>query len=234
MNFFSFMFIMSLNFTLDDFATYKPDKEFADTPFFSTLLRNSAFKNDEKSFAIISCGGTISSAYSPTSENIRPTEKSPITDTLNALNVSFGLAQKDISTISLMDKDSRFITIQDIMFLLNFLNSIENRRIVVTCGTYGLPLFTQIIDAHLQPSKKILGITGSMLISSLREHDVDFNAGGVVTAVNALSKMELGEPTPIVFASFHGKVYMPEECGDLELHLASHKDVEFYRGQPLI
>ena len=112
---------------------------------FATLLRNSAFKNDGKSFAIVSCGGTISSAYSPARENIRPTNRSPITDTIEALHQSFGLAKKDVSTISLMNKDSRHIAIEDMKFLLDFLNSIDNERIVVTCGTYGLPLFTQII-----------------------------------------------------------------------------------------
>ncbi len=225
---------MGLNFTLEDLSDYKTDTNFSTTAMFETLLRNNAFKNDPNSFAIVSCGGTISSAYSPLRENIRATDKSPITDTLTALNNSFGLANKDISTISLINKDSRDITVKDMTFILNFLNSIENERTVLTCGTYGLPLFTQIIGEHLTSSKKVLGVTGSILISSMREHDVDFNAGGVVTTVNALSKIGRKKDKPTVFASFHGEVHTPEECEDLNLHIESHKEVEFYKGQPLV
>jgi len=224
---------MSLNFTLDDLSDYKPDEAFKDTPAFKTLLRNNAFSSDGDSLAVVSCGGTISSAYSPARENIRATDKSPITDTLEALHSAFGLSNKDVSTISLLDKDSRDITVEDMTFILDFINSIDNKRIALTCGTYGLPLFTQIIGAHLKDPKKILGVTGSMLISSMREHDVDFNAGGVVTAINGFEKMGWNEETPLVFASFHGKVYMPDECETLELHLPTHNDVEFYRSQPL-
>jgi len=224
---------MTLNISLNDLSDYQPDLELKDSSTFKKLLENNKFNNDKKSFAVVSCGGTISSAYSPAKENIRATDKNPIADTLEALNTSFGLGDENISTISLLNKDSRDITAEDITFILNFLNSIDNGRIVLTCGTYGLPLFTQIIGAHLADPKKILGVTGSMLISSMREHDVDFNAGGVVTAVNAFSKIGWDEEQPLVFASFHGEVYMPEECENLELHLPSHNDVEFYRNQPL-
>lgn len=122
-----------------------------------------------------------------------------------------------------MDKDSRDITIEDMKFLLNFLNAIQNKRIVVTCGTYGLPLFTRIIAEGFKSKNSVLGVTGSMLISSMREYDVDFNSGAVIGAVNAFSKQKNIDDEPAVFAAFHGKIYMPNECVDLDLHPESHK-----------
>ena len=222
---------MSFQFTLDDFDDYTFDEARFNTPSNKAFVEQNGFKNDPDTFAIIGCGGTISSAYSPTNENIAPTHFSPINDILKDLDTSFGIAENTASFISLINKDSRDITKDDIVFIMDVLNGIKSTRIVLTVGTYGLPLFTQIIDKCIQ-KEKIVCVTGSMLISSIKENDVDFNGGGAISSVNTLDRLSSVNES-IVYASFHGKIYKPEECKNLELHLDSHSDVEFYRGQRL-
>ena len=68
---------MSFQFTLDDFDDYTFDEARFNTPSNKAFVEQNGFKNDPDTFAIIGCGGTISSAYSPTNENIAPTHFSP-------------------------------------------------------------------------------------------------------------------------------------------------------------
>jgi len=224
---------MSFQFTLEDFDDYTFDEARFNTPSVKAFIEQSGFNNSNDIFALIGCGGTISSAYSPKNENIRPTHFSPINDILSDLNESFGVAEDKTSFISLVNKDSREITREDIIFVMDVLNGIRATSIVITVGTYGLPLFTQIAEKCIQKNKKkIVCVTGSMLISSIKETDADFNSGCAVASVNALHKLsDITES--MVYAAFHGKIYEPSECAHLELHLESHADAEFYRGQRL-
>ena len=219
---------------MEDFDDYVFDETRFKTPSVKNFLDQSSFKNAEDIFALVGCGGTISSAYSPTNENISPTHFSPINDILNDLGTAFGVAEDKASFLSLLNKDSRDITKDDVTYIMDILNGIDNTRIVLTVGTYGLPIFTQILDRCIvKDHRKIICVTGSMLISSIKENDADFNGGGAISSVNALERLAPQEQSPIVYAAFHGKIYKPHECADLELHLESHKDVEFYRGQRL-
>ncbi|MEM8832903.1 MAG: asparaginase domain-containing protein [Pseudomonadota bacterium] len=225
---------MSFQFKLSDFDDYSFDEGRFNTPSVKNFIDQSGFKNNENTLALVGCGGTISSAYSPSNENISPTHFSPINDILKDLDTAFGVAENQTSFISLLNKDSRDITIEDIIFVMDFLNGIQNNRIVLTVGTYGLPLVTQILDRCIEKDRaKLICVTGSMLISSIKENDADFNGGGAITSLNALSHLSSSINESIVYTAFHGKVYKPHECENLELHLESHKDVEFYRGQRL-
>lgn len=223
-----------MNFTLEDFDNYSYQARKSENKALEALIKGARFKNSSDIMAFIGYGGTISSAYSPSRENIAATQNSPAIELLDDLGKAFGIAPNDYSYIPLMDKDSRDITVDDIVFLLDFLNTIENRRVILTCGTYGLPLFTQIIGKHTKGKGRVIGITGSILISPFKEQDVDFNAGGIITAVNALAKRASDSQPIEVFAGFHGSVFDPQECANLDLHPESHKDVEFYRTQRLV
>lgn len=119
------------------------------------------------------------------------------------------------------------------ILVLDILNGLSNKMIAITVGTYGLPLFTRIFDKCVEKSKgKKVCVTGSMLISSIKENDADFNGGGAIASLNALEYLSDHQET-IVYAAFHGKIYKADDCKSLELHLESHKDVKFYRGQRL-
>lgn len=224
---------MTFQFSLDDFNDYTFDAGRFNAPATQSFITQNNFKNEEQTIALIGCGGTISSAYSPSNENIAPTHFSPINDILRDLHSAFGVAEDKISFISLLNKDSRDITKEDMFFILDILNGIDNKLITATVGTYGLPLFTQIFDkCILKDKNKKVCVTGSMLISSIKENDADFNGGGAITSLNTLDKLS-SHSSSIVYAAFHGKIYLAQDCKDLELHLESHQDVKFYRGQRL-
>ena len=224
---------MALTFQLSDFDDYK--FEDVDVPSFNQLLELNKFKNDDAYIAILSCGGTISSAYSAKKECILPTSKSTITETLEHLDTSFGTAETNITSASLLKKDSRDISVNDIKYVLDTINKINNNRIIVSFGTYGLPLLTQIVDRHTVDKNKTVILTGSMLISTMKEHDVDFNAGGAISLVNGLHEYARdNRDHALVCLAFHGKIYTSDECRSLDLHPDSHAEVLFYKGQRLV
>jgi len=214
---------------LDD---YKVDENFLDSTMCRALLDNASFKNEKDKVAIIGCGGTISSVYSPLYETIQPTNHSPVFDLLNALHEAFGIAEDNITYLPLINKDSRDIDERDLRLTLDIINNIENERVLLTCGTYGVQLFTYILSQHVHKKNKIVVATGSMLPSPFREQDADVNGIAGVTALNTIHAMrkQPEENDPIVLCSFHGRVFKPKECIDLDLHPVSHKNIKFYRG----
>lgn len=217
-----------------DSSKYEPNKDILESTGCKALLSNTSFQNKKDHLAIIGCGGTISSVYSPLHESIHATNHSPIVDLIAALGESFGICEKNITYLPLINKDSRQVSKDDITFLLDFLNSIENERVIVTFGTYGIPMLTKIIADNISRKNKIVVVTGSMLPSAFREQDADVNGLSAITCVNTIAKMrELEkdrEYEPLVFSSFHGKVFTAVESEKLDLHPESHANVKFYRG----
>lgn len=223
----------NLLFDPEILKNYKYDQKSLNSPGAQALLSNASFKNQKDSLAILGCGGTISSVYSPLHESIHATNHSPTMDLLVALHDSFGLAEDDITYLPLINKDSREVTSEDVNFLLDMINGIENERIIVTFGTFGVQTLTKVIADNIKVKNKIIITTGSMLPSAFREQDADVNGLAAVASANtvhALRNQENTEFDSVVLCTFHGGIFSPGECIDLDLHPASHKNVKFYRG----
>lgn len=194
------------------------------------------YRDTENTITILGAGGTISSTYKPALENINSSYRNPIFDLRNEISEGFGIVAKNLSSIPVLNKDSRKITPDDMKFILDVCNGIKAKSIIVTCGTYGLPLFTQIIAKHILPAAKDIVVTGSMLPPSHGTgwpiSDIDINCGAALATINTLRTLrKQGDAESRVFASFHGDIFTAEQCKDLTLHPDSHKDVELYRGQ---
>lgn len=202
-----------MSFELQDLDDYHFDKKSAAARF-DALLRQFSFINHADVLAVLSCGGTISSSYIPSEETIRPTHRNVILDRLKEIKKDFGISSNLATGLSLFAKDSRFVTQEDATLLLDLINFIDNQDIIVTCGTYLLPKITEIINRHiLTTSNKIVGVTGSMLTEAHVAADVEFNTGGVVSAVRALRKSGILKHQPnFVLLLFTAKSIQALNC----------------------
>jgi len=167
--------------------------------------------------AVLAFGGTIQSAYVPADENIKPIPMNPVLERTTELGEKFGIAGKFITGSILIAKDSREVVNADIANLIYTIQQIPNRKIVVTCGTYMLPIIAQALDMHFADGKsdKIIGVTGSWLPQATAGQDVDYNSGAVIAAVNAF---DMAKQKGIVFAQFHGEIIAGADLAKLNLH----------------
>ncbi len=179
-----------------------------------------SFQSEEEMTALIAFGGTIQSAYIPDQETIAPVMMNPSFERINELHEHFHLAPQQITGTVFLAKDSRHITDRDMIRLIHALQWIKNKKIMLTCGTYMLPLITQIIDHHFGDgrSDKLIGVTGSMLPLSQEAQDADFNVGGTFGALEAF---DAAGQTGLVFAYFHGHVFCGDKLNGLDLHSQS-------------
>jgi len=80
-----------------------------------------------------------------------------------------------------------------------------------------LPEITNILNHHFgKGSKRIIGVTGSMLPPFMQTNDVDWNIGGTIGAINAFYRIQ--QTRGITFAYFHGNIYIDNELKKLNLH----------------
>jgi hypothetical protein len=176
-----------------------------------------SFIADASYLAVLAFGGTVQSAYVPSEENIMPVAMNPAFERTYELAERFGVASRELTGAILVAKDSRLLENADVISLVHSIEQMPNTRIVVSCGTYFLPVIAQILDEHFGNGKsdKIIGVFGSWLPLSIEGQDADFNIGGTIAAVNALAKTN---HKGIVFAQFHGEMFFGEELVKLNLH----------------
>jgi L-asparaginase/Glu-tRNA(Gln) amidotransferase subunit D len=180
-------------------------------------VQSHAFVLEPDYLAVLAFGGTIQSAYIPSDETIKPVSINPVLDRVIELAEKFGIIGRSVTGSILISKDSRAVTNADVANLIYTVQQIPNRKVIVSCGTYMLPIIAQVLDIHFGASKsdKIIGVTGSWLPQSVQGQDVDFNAGATVAAVNAFN---MAKQSGIVFAQFHGEIVSGDDLTKLTLH----------------
>jgi L-asparaginase/Glu-tRNA(Gln) amidotransferase subunit D len=203
-------------FSLDQIGNYKPDPDFLKSPAVQALTAQSYFQNSRDIIAIVACGGTLSSTYLPEDECIAPTSSNVALNTIRNFQKLWGIAPQALTGVSLINKDSREFTAEDVTFVLNFLNAIENSRILVTAGTYVGPLFAQA--AHLfVTGNKTIGFTGSSLPAAIVNNDVDANVFGTLSAINSCHRFRSNQGTQVLF-QYHGQIMAGDELQSINLH----------------
>ncbi len=207
------------NIKLEELRFLAPATEAERTEISKVLnAQNPTFVAEEGCLAILAFGGTIQSAYVPSEENIKPVIMNTVFERTLELIERFGIASSKLSGATLIAKDSRDITNPDLAFLIHAIQQIPNDRIVVTCGTYMLPLIARVLHLHFGEgkSKKIVGVTGSWLPPSQEAQDVDYNAGGTIAAMNAFKQ---ARQQGMVFVQFHGEIFIGDALVKLDIHL---------------
>lgn len=146
------------------------------------ILRG-GFSDDADTLAVIGIGGTISSGYSPSLETIIPLPSSPAKVAIDKVQ-RFGINCNRITSIDLFAKDSRDINDEDIYLLLDFINTIKNKTVLITCGTYMLPKIAYCVHRCANDRQKVTGLTGSMLPAGFTGSDADANIISTFALIN--------------------------------------------------
>ncbi len=199
------------------FKGYKP-KDILKKPAVTALVGQGGFRNNKSTLAIIGAGGTISSSYYFNEETIHPSSYNPINERIHELEKAFHIANKDFSYLSLLTKDSRDITKKDVRFLIDFIDSIDNEQVILSCGTFGIPNMVRILDKCDLKKSKIICVTGSLLPSCFKNDDCDVNIGAALSSINAIKTFGKKGKKSTVFGSFHGEIFLPKDCKHLNLH----------------
>jgi hypothetical protein len=124
----------------------------------------------------------------------------------------------------LFAKDSRDINDEDIYLLLDFINTIENRTVLITCGTYMLPRIAYAVYRCANKSAKIIGLTGSMLPAGFTGSDANAN---IISTLSLINMHKAKNNYGLVFVSFHGVYAEGEDLLNLNLHPTSSQDIVF-------
>lgn len=182
------------------------------------LLEETEFKNTSETFAIVGIGGTFNSAYSPARETIMPVRAQAAKYTINFLQGSFMINKDPFSYIDLFAKDSRDITDDDLVFLLDLFHVLETRRACLICGTYMLPRIALLLKAYQQNIKPVTAVTGSILPMGFTASDAPLNLFSAITAVNYHTSFSDNKHNKII-AIFHGQIFEAREAlSQMNLH----------------
>lgn len=165
---------------------------------------------------LIGFGGTISSGYTPTEETIVPLFPSPAIKQIEYINL-FGTSNLKKDSIDLLAKDSRKITDQDAQTLLDILHLVPHEKILITAGTYMLPVISLAILECCQDLHKAVALTGSILPAGFVASEADAN---IWSAISILNNHPLADVRQLaVMLVFHGRVFKTkEEFQKLNLH----------------
>lgn len=169
------------------------------------MIAHAKFKNNTDTIALIGTGGTLSSAYSPRNETIIPGRYEAAKIVLNNLKNNFGIIDYDYSSIDLFAKDSRDVTDEDLKFLIDFILSIKNQKILIVTGTYMLPRIAKLM-MHVVSTRcdKVIGLTGAMLPLGFLGSDASAN---IIATTALINDKYRSNSSNRVFLSFHGNVY---------------------------
>lgn len=148
---------------------------------------------------MILTGGTIDSYYEGTKDTIIPSENSIIPETVKSFKLDIPIAFNQVCM-----KDSRSLTEEDRDNVLDVLENSEQKKVLITHGTYTMPDTARFIKANLKRDDQVVILTGSMLpIRGFSPSDGTFNLGF------ALAKLE--DLNPGVYVCMNGNVFSPEE-----------------------
>ncbi len=140
----------------------------------------------------IQTGGTIDKDYPKLTKGYAFEITTPAVERiLKTANPAF-----QSTIISLIQKDSQEITLEDRQLLLDTCLQSEANRIIITHGTDTLIETAQFLSSIKQ---KTIVLTGSMRPERFKDSDASFNIGVAIGAINVLS---CG-----VFVAMHGRIY---------------------------
>ncbi|MCK6419248.1 MAG: asparaginase domain-containing protein [Alphaproteobacteria bacterium] len=200
-------------------STYTPpEPDSARAVSIETLIQVGEFINQPQYFALIGTGGTISSAYSPSKETIVPGRYKVAFRVLSSMKSAFGIISDQFTSTDLFAKDSRDITDADLILLLDFLHQIRCERVLITTGTYMLPHIAELLMRCQADTKKVIGLTGSMLPAGQNYSDASANILSAVTMIN-YRHTQNSSSLSRVFAVFHGMIFdTPKAARSMDLH----------------
>lgn len=156
-------------------------------------------KNMTEKILFLLTGGTIDSYYDPVQDAVIPLQKSALPDYIKSLQLGMETEYREVCM-----KDSREITREDRMNILQMIEESSCANIIITHGTYTLCETARYLDQHLAEKEKKIILTGAMIPYQMPNSDAAFNLG---YAVAALKNVENG-----VYVAMNGQVFLSQEA----------------------
>lgn len=126
-----------------------------------------------KKIHILMTGGTIDSYYNGIKDTSEPLQHSAIPNYINSLKLD-----EEVIFTEICMKDSRSITQDDRLKLLNEIEKSEETNILISHGTYTMPDTARYLEGNLQRKDQKIILTGSMIpLTGFSPSDGGFNLG---------------------------------------------------------
>lgn len=145
-------------------------------------------------------GGTIDSKWDGTKDTAVPLAHSAIPEYIASLQL-----HPPHSCTEICMKDSRDITDEDRVRLADEITKSPYEKILVTHGTYTMPMTAEYLRQHLVDNQKVIILTGSMTpLAGMSPSDGGFNIGFAIGSMDLLK--------PGVYLGMNGKIF---KAGDV-------------------
>lgn len=157
-----------------------------------------------KKILVVMTGGTIDSEWDGTKDAIAPAEHSLIPGYFKVLQKQAKLYE-DMEFVEACMKDSRSITPEDRMKILNIIEESDALKVIITHGTYTIPDTASFLEDNLKRRDQVVIVTGAMIpIKGFETSDGPFNLGYSIAQVNTLSAG--------VYVCVSARVYTPKRA----------------------
>ncbi|MFH0838133.1 MAG: asparaginase domain-containing protein [Patescibacteria group bacterium] len=154
-----------------------------------------------QTLTIILTGGTIDFEFDPMIDGMKPARKSVVQKYLNSLNLQVDCNFKSVPPL----KDSRQMTENDRIKILNAIEQSPSNRFLIVHGTYRMvetAQFLQKNESHLQ-GKTIVLMGASTPLRHFYQSDATFNLGfAMATLLHSLSG---------IYIAMNGAVFTPDK-----------------------
>ena len=154
---------------------------------------------DKQEVLFVITGGTIDSYYEGTKDTVIPLETSIIPETVRSFKLNV-----IPEFIQVCMKDSRSLSEKDRNDILATVENAEQKKIIITHGTYTMPDTARFLKANLKRTDQAIILTGSMIpIKGFSPSDGTFNLGFTLAKIEDI---ESG-----IYVCMNGNLFIPEE-----------------------
>jgi L-asparaginase len=148
-------------------------------------------------------GGTIDSVWSGASDTAVVAKHSIIPEYFEKLQRNLKL-DDEIEFAEVCMKDSREITDEDRTAIVDLIDNINSSKIIITHGTYTMPVTARYLQNNLKSKDKTIILTGSMVpIEGFDYSDAPFNLGYAYS--------EVIRNKPGIYVCMNARTFNPDE-----------------------
>lgn len=148
-------------------------------------------------------GGTIDSIWSGANDTAVVAQKSIIPEYFEKLQRNLKL-DDELKFTEVCMKDSRDVTDEDRKKIVDAINEVDSNNIIITHGTYTMPITARYLQDNLKLANKTIVLTGSMVpIEGFDYSDAPFNLGYAYS--------EVLRKEPGIYVCMNAKTFDPAE-----------------------
>ena len=152
---------------------------------------------------IILTGGTIDSVWSGAKDTVVVSEQSVLPEYFDEIRRNLKFYQ-ELTFTEVCMKDSRKLTDEDRENILKAVEASGTDKIIITHGTYTMPVTARFLKENLKRKDQTIVLTGAVVpLKEFNFSDGPFNLGFAFAEVQTLE--------PGIYVCMNAKVFVPEE-----------------------